>query len=189
MVVFALLLIVLLVGAIFVAIIQAEMPEVRIGRVSFPNYELQDAPSVKNSILSADVDILIEVNNKNEKIGLSYSALKVVVSTDKIGMGQTKLGAFTQNPKNSTAMRIHSSISSSTVDKFDGETLLKNLKSRDLEIDVVLTGTMGFISKGGVKMHGLPVTVLCQRIKLTEIDLGRDPKCSVKMFSFRAFFN
>ncbi|KAK9279600.1 hypothetical protein L1049_013279 [Liquidambar formosana] len=180
---FALVLVLLVVAAIFVAFLHSEMPEVHVARVSIPSLDVVTASS-QQALLSADVDIVVEVSNKNDRAKLSYGTMTVDVSSEKISLGQTKVVAFSQKPKNSTELKIHTKVTRLAVDKEDGAFLKSNVKDGEMVFDVVLSGTIG-VGVGRFTINGLPVTMACHGIQQSQVDIGQEPKCSVKMFSFR----
>lgn len=55
---------------------------------------------------------------------------------------------------------------------------------QEMVFDVYLSGAIGF-EAGTLRMITVPFLSACYEVKLTDVRLGRRPKCNVRMLSFR----
>ncbi|GAV58604.1 hypothetical protein CFOL_v3_02137 [Cephalotus follicularis] len=177
-------LILLIVGVSFYAMVQSWLPEIRMEKISFIKTDFVNSSpgSPKMLALNAATDVVLQVSNKNENAGLVFGPLAVDVSWEEIKLGRANVPGFSLHPKNSTTLTLHSGVATSQVDKDDEGEIKTSLKNRDMMIDVFLTGLIGF-NLGGLRMNGLPLQIVCQDINLSDVDLGRQPACDVKIFT------
>lgn len=104
--------------------------------------------------------------------------------SEKIKLGQTEVAGFSQDPKNVKVIKLLTSVTKSEVDKEEGALLITNFKKKEMVLDVVSYGTVGF-NVGALKLNGLPIMVECMKIKQSMVDLGQGPKCSFKLLATR----
>lgn len=167
----AVVLLVLLVGILFASFLHATLPEIAIAGLEL---RLPNSTKVADSI-----ELFIEFSNQNEKFAVSFGQLAVETSSQRVDLGRTRIGAFSQGPRNTTELRV-----STAVEKRgeDAEELVSDLNNSEAVLDVTLRGKVGF-HIGGIDMDGVPVLVSCNPQK-SEVDQGKKSRCSVRICPF-----
>lgn len=171
----------MLLGSLSLYFIKGALPEFSIKSMNISRLDISSKD--ERTLLSADVQLLINATNKNDGYDLSYSALTVEVSSEDINLGTTEVAAFKQNPKKVSQLKVSTGVRKSAVDDAAVEDLKSNYKVRQVVIDVVFKGRIS-LNIEGHELNGLPMKVLCTSIEQNVIDSGLQPKCQVKMFNF-----
>ena len=182
--VFALVLVVLLVEVLFAVFLHASLPAIALRGVRFAKLEIQNASS-SSSIVSAGAEILVEFANENERIELSFGPLTVKASAESVSLGKSRIGAFSQPPRNTTELTVSTAVRRVGADRDDANELAAGLSgdgggSEAVEIEVVSRGTLGF-HVGKIDIHGVPVLISCSAVK-AELDHGNKSRCNVRIF-------
>lgn len=181
--VLAVILSILVLGVWFVSFIKSDLPEVRVQKLSFPGLYVGNS-SKQETLLNTGVEVLLNVTNKNEKIGISYNSMTAEVSLEDLRMGQAQVPGFSQEPKNQTMLKLKTEVSHFVLSKEDGQDLQSDLKNNGMVLDVVLNGTLG-LNFGTFKLQGLPFIIGCTDIKQSDVDTGLEPGCSIRIFAFK----
>lgn len=171
----------MLLGALSLSFVKGALPEFRVKSLNISRLEISKKD--KNTFLTADVQLLINVTNKNDRYDLSYSVLSVEVSSEDINLGTKEVAEFKQNPKKVSVLNVSTEVKKSVVDDAATDDLKSNYKDRQVVIDVVFEGSVT-VNMEGRKLSGLPLKVLCTSIQQVDIDNGLQPQCRVKMFHF-----
>ncbi|XP_030447656.2 NDR1/HIN1-like protein 2 [Syzygium oleosum] len=174
---------ILVLGVWFVSFIKSDLPEVRVQRLSFPGMRLANS-SKQDTLLDTGVEVILNVTNKNEKIGISYKSMTAEVSLEEIRIGQAHVSGFFQEPRNQTMLKLATQVTRTVIPKEDGSDLQSDFKERVMVLDVVLNGTLA-LNFGRFKLQGLPFVIGCTDIKQAEVDIGLEPRCSIRVFAFK----
>ncbi|KAK6145198.1 hypothetical protein DH2020_022018 [Rehmannia glutinosa] len=165
----------ILLGGIYFAFLQSNLPEVRLQRLDVNKVDVDG-----DTVVTADFEIHLNVTNGSGKIELHYSKLTAAVSSAGVEFGDLKLADLHQNPHTTTDMKVHSVIRKKAVEEAAAQDLDENASKRVLVIDVVVKGHIDFFV-GGKRMNGLPFKIDCHSIDQTEIDDGHAPRCNTKL--------
>ncbi|KAH7838661.1 hypothetical protein Vadar_029606 [Vaccinium darrowii] len=157
----------MLLGALSLYFINGALPEFSIKSMNISRLDISSKD--ERTLLSADVQLLINATNKNDGYDLSYSALTVEVSSEDINLGTTEVAAFKQNPKKVSELKVSTGVRKSAVDDAAVEDLKSNYKVRQVVIDVVFKGRIS-LNIEGHELNGLPMKVLCTSIEQNVID-------------------
>ncbi|KAI3434247.1 uncharacterized protein J3R85_006708, partial [Psidium guajava] len=177
--VLAVILGILVLGVWFVSFIKSDLPEVRVQRISFPGLRVANS-SKQETLLDTGVEVLLNFTNINEKIGILYDSMTAEVTLEDIRMGQAKVSGFFQEPRNQNMLKLATQVTHIVIPKEDGQDLQSDLKDGTMVLDVVLNGTLGF-DFGSFKLQSLPFVIGCTDIKQAEVDLGLEPRCSIRI--------
>ncbi|KAL6576942.1 hypothetical protein OROMI_011218 [Orobanche minor] len=167
-----------LLGGVYFAFLQSNLPEVRLQRLDVGKIE------VDGDTVSADFVVLLNATNGSGKIELRYSRLIVVMSSAGVDFGQVKLADMDQQPHTTTEIRFQSVIKKVAVEEAAAKDLQENAAKRLLVINVVVKGHIDFFF-GGKRMNGLSFKIDCHNIDQTEIDDGHAPRCNTKLSPLR----
>lgn len=146
--------------------------------LNFAKLQVHDSQQM-DSILELE----LRVSNKNEKLKLLYGPLAVDVTSEDVKLGKTKVSGFSQKPLNDTFLDLNMKLQSARANPDAVNDIKSDLNAYDM-FDVYLSGTIGF-QVATLKMTTVPFLSTCYEVKLTDVQLGRRPKCDVRMFAFR----
>ncbi|KAL3649215.1 hypothetical protein CASFOL_005618 [Castilleja foliolosa] len=165
---------ILLLGGIFFAFVQSNLPEVRLHRLDVNELE------VNGDTLSANFEVRLNATNDSGTTELGYRGLTAAISSAGVKLGYVQLADMHQQPHNTTDIRVRSVVKNMTVEEAAGKELLDDNEKRLLVIDLVVRGHMDFYF-GGRRLSGLPFKIDCHSIDQSEIDNGRAPKCNTNL--------
>ncbi|KAM7258859.1 hypothetical protein ACFE04_014600 [Oxalis oulophora] len=170
----------LIVGASFYAIVRSGLPDVYLKRVSFPIVNVDKSNQI---ILSAAADVVLEFYNDNENSNVIFGSMNVDVYGEHTKLGQANIPEFSLGPKNLTILIINSTI---VMDETGDQKataapdIESSLENKKMVIDVILNGQIGF-DASGFKFKGLPVKIQCKDVKQSDLELGNEPECPIKI--------
>ncbi|KAL6563569.1 hypothetical protein OROGR_002528 [Orobanche gracilis] len=167
-----------LLGGVYFAFLQSNLPEVRLQRLDVGKIEIE------GDTVSADFIVLLNATNGSGKIELRYSRLIVAMSSAGVDLGQVKLADIDQQPHATTEIRVQSVTKKLAVEEAAAKDLQDNATKRLLVINVVVKGHIDFFF-GGKRMNGMSFKIDCHNIDQTEIDDGHAPRCNSKLSPLR----
>jgi len=173
------LLFILLIGGIYFAFLQSNLPHFHIQRIDIVKLYVNESKA--DTFLTSEFDIRLNASNKNGKFELIYSDMHVEVSSEGVDLGKMKLKDFTQKPSATAEVKVHTSVKDKEVEDADGKDLEDKSKVHQLLMDIVLRGHIDFLLHGKKLLNGFPFKVLCKSIYEGDIDNGHPPSCNVKM--------
>lgn len=139
---------------------------------------------VNESKMNAVINMTLRVSNNNDKLILLYSTISVFVTSQRVTLGETRIGGFSQRPKNDTDFEMKMVLNNVDVNKFAVDDLKSDISVKEVVYDVYVQGKIGF-KVGSLKMDNVPFLSSCRQINQRDVDLGRRPGCDAKMFASR----
>lgn len=179
----AVVLSILVLGVWFVSVLKSDLPQVRVQKVSFPGLSVANS-SKQETLLDTGVQVLLNITNKNEKIGISYARMTAEFFLEDIKMGQSQVSRFFQEPKNQTTLKLATQVTRTIIAREDGQDLQSDMKHNAVVFDVVLNGKLGF-KFGKFKLQRLPFIIGCNDISQSDVDIGLEPRCKIRIFAFK----
>ncbi|XP_073148312.1 uncharacterized protein [Henckelia pumila] len=173
-----LLLLSILVGGVYFAFLQSNLPQVRLHRLDVYYLEVNNTDT--DTFLTSDLEVRLNFTNDNSKIKLSYSRMTASLTAEGVDLGTVTVPAITQEPSSSADVRARTWMRKTSAEEAVAEDLRDNSLKHLMVIDVVLKGHIDFLVNGN-KMNGFPIKVSCRSIDQSEIDNGHAPKCGVQM--------
>lgn len=183
LVVVALVLSILVLAVWFVSFLKSDLPEVRVQKVSFPGLRIASS-SKQETQLDAGVEVLLNITNKNEKIGISYAGMTAEFFLEDIKMGQSQVSRFFQEPKKQTTLKLATQVTRTVISREDGQDLQSDMKHNTVVFDMVLNGGLGF-KFGKFKLQRLPFIIGCNGISQADVIIGLEPRCKIRIFAFK----
>ncbi|KAJ1376982.1 Late embryogenesis abundant protein [Sesbania bispinosa] len=178
---FTLIIILVIMFVSYIAFLQSGRPQVNIMRLSINNLHI-DYNS--QSIVGA-ISLEVRVSNKNERLMLLYEPLTVDVTKEKVQLGRTKIGGFSQMPQNDTNLDMTVTLDNARINKPGMDTIGFDMNNTyEMEFDVYLSGKIG-LKVGGLNVSIVPFLSSCHQIKQKDVDNGKSPACEVNIFAFR----
>ncbi|KAG2295883.1 hypothetical protein Bca52824_042552 [Brassica carinata] len=92
-------------------------------------------------------------------------------------MGETTIDGFRQGPKNSTSVKVETSVKNQLLERGLAKRLSTKFQSKDLVINVVAKTKVG-LGVGGMKIGMLAVNLRCGGVSLNKLDTD-SPKCTL----------
>ncbi|KAL2470858.1 Late [Abeliophyllum distichum] len=172
------LLFILLVGGIYFAFLQSNLPHFQVQRIDVPKLKIKESKT--DTFLTSEFNIYLNATNDNGKIELVYSSMHVEVSSEGVDLGKMHVPDFSQKPSTTTELKVHTSVKDMAVEDADAQDLRDKSKVHQLLMDIVLIGHIDFLLHGK-KMNGFPVRILCKSIFQSDLDNGHPAACNVKM--------
>ncbi|KAF3548566.1 hypothetical protein DY000_02002563 [Brassica cretica] len=168
----------LLVGtAVFYLWFDPKLPIFSLASFRLDGFKLSDDPD--GASLSATAVARVEMRNPNAKLVFYYGNTAVEMSVgngnDETGMGETTVNGFRQGPKNSTSVKVETSVKNQLLDRGLAKRLSAKFQSKDLVMNVVAKTKVG-LGVGGVKIGMLAVNLRCGGVSLNKLDTD-SPKC------------
>ncbi|ESQ39269.1 hypothetical protein EUTSA_v10001596mg [Eutrema salsugineum] len=168
----------LLVGtAVFYLWFDPKLPTFSLASFRLDGFKLSDDPD--GALLSATAVARVEMRNPNTKLVFYYGNTDVEMSVrsgnDETGMGETTINGFRQGPKNSTSVKVETSVKSQLVERGLAKRLAAKFQSKDLVINVVAKTKVG-LGVSGIKIGMLAVNLRCGGVSLNKLDTD-SPKC------------
>ena len=134
--------------------------------------------------LDTNISLLLRVSNQNEKLVLLYGPLYVVVTSEKVTLGEAHIKGFSQKPKNDTNFEMEMVLEKADANKYAVDELRSDMSANEVVYDIYMSGKIGF-KVGSLKMTNVPFLSSCRQIKQLDVDFGRRPECDAKMFGSR----
>ncbi|XP_006295826.2 NDR1/HIN1-like protein 6 [Capsella rubella] len=168
----------LLVGtAVFYLWFDPKLPTFSLASFRLDGFKLADDPD--GASLSATAVARVEMKNPNSKLVFYYGNTDVEMSVgtgnDETGMGATTVNGFRQGPKNSTSVKVETTVKNQLVERALAKRLATKFQSKDLVINVVAKTKVG-LGVAGVKIGMLAVNLRCGGVSLNKLDTD-SPKC------------
>nr|BAC41966.1 unknown protein [Arabidopsis thaliana] len=168
----------LLVGtAVFYLWFDPKLPTFSLASFRLDGFKLADDPD--GASLSATAVARVEMKNPNSKLVFYYGNTAVDLSVgsgnDETGMGETTMNGFRQGPKNSTSVKVETTVKNQLVERGLAKRLAAKFQSKDLVINVVAKTKVG-LGVGGIKIGMLTVNLRCGGVSLNKLDTD-SPKC------------
>ncbi|KAI3461738.1 hypothetical protein Pfo_018401 [Paulownia fortunei] len=173
-----LLILFLLLGGIYFAFLQSNLPEVRLQRLDV--YRVDVYNTDKDTVVVADIEVRLNTTNGSGKIELGYSSMTASISSAGVDFGEVKLAGMRQHPHTTTDLKVRPAMKKLSVEEAAAKELQDNARIHMLVVDVVVKGEIDFFV-GGKRMNGFPFKIDCHSIDQSEIDDGHAPKCNTKM--------
>ncbi|KAL0711395.1 hypothetical protein Bca4012_018373 [Brassica carinata] len=175
-----LLLVLLLVAtAVFYLWFDPKLPTFSLASFRLDGFKLSDDPD--GASLSATAVARVEMRNPNTKLVFYYGNTAVEMSVgngnDETGMGETTIDGFRQGPKNSTSVKVETSVKNQLLERGLAKRLSAKFQSKDLVINVVAKTKVG-LGVGGMKIGMLAVNLRCGGVSLNKLDTD-SPKCTL----------
>ncbi|CAH8383759.1 unnamed protein product [Eruca vesicaria subsp. sativa] len=174
-----LLFLLLISTAVFYLWFDPHLPTFSLASFRLDGFKLSDDPD--GASLSATVVARVEMRNPNTKLVFYYGDTAVETSVgngnDETGMGETTVEGFRQGPRNSTSVRVVTSVKNQLLDVGLAKRLSGKFRSKDLVINVVAKTRVG-VGVGGVKVGMLAVNLRCGGVSLNKLDTD-SPKCII----------
>lgn len=180
MFIFAFVLLALILGFVFVSIFHSYLPVIRVRRFNATKIEFGKPNNQHKVSLKGKVDLLVEINNQNEKTELKFGMFKVSASTSNVNLGNTEFKAFTQPTKSSKSLNTTIGVNNSGVDKDDAEQLKQDIQNHEFELQLNMVGSVSF-PISGINMNQIPIIASCD-CKQTEVDFGKNARCNYRIF-------
>ncbi|KAL0862028.1 hypothetical protein Bca101_041146 [Brassica carinata] len=170
----------LIATAIFYLWFDPKLPTFSLSSFRLDGFKLtDDDPGGGDSSLSTAAVARVEMRNPNTKLVFYYGDTAVDMSigsgNDETGMGGAKVEGFRQGPKNSTSVKVETSVKDQVVDRGLAKRLASKFQTRDLVINVVAKTRVG-LGVGGMKIGMLAVNLRCGGVSLNKLDTD-SPKC------------
>ncbi|KAG7570675.1 Late embryogenesis abundant protein LEA_2 subgroup [Arabidopsis thaliana x Arabidopsis arenosa] len=170
----------LLVGtAVFYLWFDPKLPTFSLASFRLDGFKLADDPD--GASLSATAVARVEMKNPNSKLVFYYgnTAVEMSVGTgnDETGMGETTVNGFRQGPKNSTSVKVETTVKNELVERGLAKRLAAKFQSKDLVINVVAKTKVG-LGVGGIKIGMLAVNLRCGGVSLNKLDTD-SPQCTL----------
>ncbi|KAF8113787.1 hypothetical protein N665_0045s0031 [Sinapis alba] len=163
--------------AVFYLWFDPKLPTFSLSSFRLDGFKLTDDPD--GASLSATAVARVEMRNPNAKLVFYYGNTAVEMSVgngnDETGMGETTVDGFRQGPKNSTSVKVETSVKNQLLDRGLAKRLSAKFQSKDLVINVAAKTKVGF-GVGGVKIGMLAVNLRCGGVSLNKLDTD-SPKC------------
>lgn len=164
----------LIATAVFYLWFDPKLPTFSLSSFRLDGFKLSDGSS-----LSATAVARVDMRNPNTKLVFYYGDTAVDMSvgsgSDETSMGDATIQGFRQGPKNSTSVKVETSVKNQLVDSVLAKRLASKFQSRDLVINVVAKTKVG-LGVGGVKIGMLAVNLRCGGVSLSKLDTD-SPKC------------
>lgn len=174
-----LVILLILLGGIYYAFLQSNLPEVRLHRLDVN--QLDYVTTNADTLLTADFEVRLNITNGSGKIELMFSSMTASMSSAGVDFGDVKLEDMHQTPHNSTSLKVRAVLNKVAVEEAAAIELRDNARVQMLVIDVSVRGQMDFFV-GGKKMNGgFPFKIECRSIDQSEIDNGHAPKCNSQL--------
>lgn len=175
-----LLIFLLLVGtAVFYLWFDPKLPAFSLASFRLDGFKLADDPD--GASLSATAVARVEMRNPNSKLVFYYGNTVVEMSVgsgnDETEMGQTTINGFRQGPKNSTSVKVETTVKNQLVERGVAKRLAAKFQSKDLVINVVAKTRVG-LGVAGIKIGMLAVNLRCGGVSLNKLDTD-SPKCTL----------
>ncbi|CAA7016874.1 unnamed protein product [Microthlaspi erraticum] len=170
----------LLVGtAVFYLWFDPKLPTFSLASFRLDGFKLADDPD--GASLSATAVARVEMRNPNSKLVFYYGDTAVELSVgsgnDETGMGETTIKGFRQGPKNSTSVKVETTVTNQLVDRGLAKRLAGKFQSKDLVISVVAKTKFG-LGVAGIKIGMLAVNLRCGGVSMNKLDTD-SPKCTL----------
>ncbi|KAL3616248.1 hypothetical protein CASFOL_039638 [Castilleja foliolosa] len=165
----------LLIGGIFFAFLQSNLPEVRLQRLDVNQLVVNG-----ETLVAGDFEVRLNATNDSGKVELGYRGLKAALSSAGVELGNVHVEDMNQQPQNTTEIKIRWVVKNLVVEEAAGKDLLDNNGKRMLVISVVVKGHVDLFF-GGKRLSGVPFKIDCHSIDQTEIDDGHAPKCNTSL--------
>lgn len=165
--------------AIFYLWFDPKLPIFSLASFRLDGFKLSDDPD--GALLSATAVARVEMRNPNTKLVFYYGNTAVEMSVgsgnDETGMGETTVNGFRQGPKNSTSVKVETTVKNQLVERGLAKRLATKFQSKDLVINVVAKTKVG-LGVAGIKIGMLAVNLRCGGVSLNKLDTD-SPKCSL----------
>ncbi|KAJ0258227.1 hypothetical protein HA466_0070520 [Hirschfeldia incana] len=167
----------LIATAVFYLWFDPKLPTFSLSSFRLDGFKLTDDPD--GSSLSSTAVARVEMRNPNTKLVFYYGDTAVDMSVgsgnDETQMGDATIEGFRQGPKNSTSVKVETSVKNQLVDRGLAKRLASKFQSKDLVINVVAKTKVG-LGVGGMKIGMLAVNLRCGGVSLSKLDTD-SPKC------------
>lgn len=138
----------------------------------------------KDTQLTIDVRILVNVTNSNNMMTLVYRKLDVETKIEGIGLPDVRLDGFRQNVMTNNDLKIHPRELRSWVKYDDVKELKMTGDHQELVFSLKMKGKIQFWFKGRV-MSDLNLKVSCEGVEQSQIDQAIAHECNVKLELFK----
>ncbi|CAN8284482.1 unnamed protein product [Cochlearia groenlandica] len=188
-----LIFILLVATAIFYLWFDPKLPTFNLSSFRLENFKLSNDGNGGGGdpSLSATAVARVDVKNPNSKLVFYYGDTDLEMSVgqgnDLTAMGETDVKGFRQDPKNSTSLRVETSVENKLVEKVSAKRLAAEFQSKDLVISVVAKTKVG-VGVAGVKIGMLAVNLRCGGVSLNKLDTD-SPKCTLNTLKCYNFDN
>ncbi|KAJ4870651.1 Late embryogenesis abundant (LEA) hydroxyproline-rich glycoprotein family [Raphanus sativus] len=163
--------------AVFYLWFDPKLPTFSLASFRLDGFKL--TPDPDGASLSATAVARVEMRNPNTKLVFYYGNTAVEMSVgsgnDETGMGETTVSGFRQGPKNSTSVKVETSVKNQLLDMGLAKRLSAKFQSKDLVMNVVARTKVG-LGVGGIKIGMLAVNLRCGGVSLNKLDTD-SPKC------------
>ena len=178
-----LILVVAIAGGLFYLWFDPKLPVFHLQSFRVPKFNVTVKPD--GTYLDAETVTRIEIKNPNGKLAIYYGGTQVgvTVGEDETELGSKEVSGFTQGKKNTTSLKVETSVKNQLVDDGSGTKLKNGFKNKGLVVDVEARTRVGFIVQG-LKIGTVGVNALCGAVSLKKLDSGDMPKCSVNLFKW-----
>ncbi|KAL7081886.1 hypothetical protein ACP275_14G066600 [Erythranthe tilingii] len=174
-----LLILFLLLGGIYFAFLQSNLPEVRLQRLDI-NALAVNTTAAGDTLLTADFEVRLNATNGSGNIELGYSSMTATISSAGVNFGEVRIADMRQPPHTTTELDVRAATANMVVEDAAADELQDNTRMHVLVVDVVVKGQINFYV-GGKRMNGFPFKIDCHSIDQSEIDDGHAPKCNTQM--------
>lgn len=166
------------------------LPNVHLKSIDFAKFNISatsDGPA-----LSAQSNVVVEIKNPNQKLGIEYNWISVSLSAANginADLGEQTVPGFSQGRDNVTTLKFGMKVQNEIVDDQSAEGLKKGFKSRNLLVNVEIRSRIGVKASGWTTTGFVPVTVMCAGIRLNRVEGGGDmPKCRVELLDWYDYY-
>nr|KYP76083.1 hypothetical protein KK1_020305 [Cajanus cajan] len=156
------------------------MPKVNVKKFYITKFQVDDGSQKMNAVIGLE----LMFSNTNGRLKLLYGPLDVDVRSEDMILGKNKLSGFFQRPMNDTNLDITMKMENADVNKYAAEDFKSDMNANEVVFDVYVGGHIGF-EVGNLDMSNIPFLASCHQINMMDVDNGRRPECSVKMFAIR----
>ncbi|WCJ22373.1 Late embryogenesis abundant (LEA) hydroxyproline-rich glycoprotein family [Euphorbia peplus] len=164
--------------------LEPKMPAFHLLSFKIPKFNVTQRDD--GTYIDASTMARMEVKNPNSKLTYRYGVSKVGINAgadEDTDLGSTTIPRFQQKPKNTTNVKIETSVRNEIVQDGLGLKLYSEFRNKKMVVNVRVKTSVG-VAFWGVEIGMLAVDVFCEDIRLDQIEDGVMPKCSIHTFKW-----
>lgn len=174
----------LIFGIAFFAFVRSNLPEIKVHRLDVYKLNVTEPKNKnKDTKLSVDVQILVNITNNNKKMTLVYGKLKVETMIEGFSLPNVRLDGFKQKAMTANDLKIHPKKMTSAVNDDDAKELKLSNEQHVMVLSLKMKGRIQFWYNGRM-MSKLHMKVFCEEIEQSQIDQALAHECNVKLGFF-----
>ncbi|KAJ7962519.1 putative Late embryogenesis abundant hydroxyproline-rich glycoprotein family [Quillaja saponaria] len=172
----------LVAGGLFYFWFDPKLPEFHLQSFKLPQLNVTVKPD--GTYLNVEAVARVEVKNPNSKLEWYYDGTRFEISigNDTV-LGSKNLPKFSVGKKNTTSLKVVTSVKNQLVPDGIGTKLKSQISSKDLMVFVNVKTKAGLVAKGW-NAGTMEVNVLCGNVKLKNLENGEMPKCTINLLEW-----